>query len=248
MSGQLILLVGGASGLGASCTHYFIDNGDRVAIVDINDDQGYTLVDRIRSQGGDAHYYHCDITSKALSGQVVEQVAKDLGRIDVLVNCAGVYPRKPILEIEDSDWELECAVNIRGTYNMMAHCVKHFVATKASREVAGRVVNVASVDAFKAHPQNAHYAATKAAVVSLTKSFAAEFAPDGVLINGVAPAGIATEKAVQLGFLPELIAASPLGRAAQPEDIADVIGFLASEKNRYMTGETSIVSGGYIYA
>jgi NAD(P)-dependent dehydrogenase (short-subunit alcohol dehydrogenase family) len=124
---------------------------------------------------------------------------------------------------------------------MMVAAVKHM---RPRRD--GRIVNISSVDAFKAHPQNAHYAATKAAVVSLTKSFAMAFAVDQLLINSVAPAGIATEKAKAAGFMAELVAANPLGRAAEPDDIAEMIVFLASSANRYVTGENVIVSGGYI--
>ena len=105
-----------------------------------------------------------------------------------------------------------------------------------------------SVDAFKAHPQNCHYAATKAAVVSLTRSFAHHVARDGILINSVAPAGMATERAHALGFLEELAKASPLGRGAQPSEIAEWVLMTGGPKNTYMTGEQVIVSGGYIYA
>ncbi|TDR12483.1 SDR family NAD(P)-dependent oxidoreductase [Marinomonas communis] len=248
MSERVIVITGGASGLGKCCAKTFAAQGDTVAIVDINPQLSQQTVEEIEREGGKAAFFIGDITSKSASLELLNGIIEKFGDVSVLVNCAGVYPRKPILEIEDADWELECAVNIRGTYNMMAVVVKHFLATSTGADVNGRIVNVASVDAFKAHPQNAHYAATKAAVVSLTKSFAAEFASSQILINGVAPAGIATDRAKELGFLPELTAASPLGRAAEPQDITDVIIFLAGDKNRYMTGETTIVSGGYIYA
>jgi 3-oxoacyl-[acyl-carrier protein] reductase len=114
--------------------------------------------------------------------------------------------------------------------------------------VRGRIVNISSVDGLKAHPKNAHYAATKAAVISLTRSFALEFAPEQILVNSVAPAGIATDKARAAGFIPELAAQTPLGRAAEPNDIAEWIVFMLSDANRYMTGENVIISGGYIFA
>jgi 3-oxoacyl-[acyl-carrier protein] reductase len=124
---------------------------------------------------------------------------------------------------------------------MMVAAVEHMRPRRS-----GRIVNIASVDAFKPHPQNAHYAANKAAVVSLTKSFALAFAPDQILINAVAPAGMATERAKASGFMAELVAANPLGRAAEPEEIAEMVLFLAGPRNSYTTGENVIVSGGYI--
>jgi 3-oxoacyl-[acyl-carrier protein] reductase len=106
----------------------------------------------------------------------------------------------------------------------------------------------ARIAIIEAHPSNAHYAATKAAVVSLTRSFALEFGPDRILVNSVAPAGIATPMAKGMGFLAELAAHTPLGRNAEPEDIAEWIVFMLGDANRYMTGENVIVSGGYVFA
>jgi 3-oxoacyl-[acyl-carrier protein] reductase len=131
---------------------------------------------------------------------------------------------------------------------MMAAAVIHMRGQSLKGRVRGRIVNVSSVDAFKAHPKNAHYAATKAAVVSLTRSFALEFAPDQILINAIAPAGIATEKAKGAGFLNELASHTPLQRNAEPDEIARWIATILDDQNTYMTGETVIVSGGYVFA
>ena len=171
-----------------------------------------------------------------------------LGRVDTLVNSAAIYPRRPLLEITDADWDASNAVNVKGTYHMTVAAVRHMRAQDLKGRVRGRIVNITSVDAFKAHPQNAHYAATKAAVVSLTRSFAHALAPDGILVNSVAPAGMATDKARELGFLDELARASPLGRGGEPREMAEWVLMAAGPRNTYMTGENIIVSGGYIYA
>ena len=163
------------------------------------------------------------------------------------MNSAAIYPRKPLLEISDADWDLENAVNVKGTYHIMVAAVLHMRKFVRPPAVTGRIVNVTSVDAFKAHPQNAHYAATKAAVVSLTKSFAQECAKDQILVNSVAPAGFVSDRAKQLGFLPELAKSSALGRAAEPEEMAEWIAMMASSRNTYATGENVVISGGYIY-
>ncbi len=175
-------------------------------------------------------------------------VAAKLGRVDTLINSAAIYPRKPLLEITDADWDASNGVNVKGVYHMMVAATRQMRAQNVHGVVRGRIVNITSVDAFKAHPQNAHYAATKAAVVSLTRSFAHALAPDGILVNSVAPAGMATEKARESGFLDELAKASPLGRGGEPREMAEWVLMAGGPRNTYMTGETIIVSGGYIYA
>ena len=168
------------------------------------------------------------------------------GRVDTLINSAAIYPRKPVLEITDADWDASNAINVKGTYHMMVAAIRHMQGQDPKDRIRGRIVNITSVDAFKAHPQNAHYAATKAAVVSLTKSLAHAVAPDAILVNSVAPAGMATEKAREAGFLGELAKASPLGRGGEPQEMAEWVLMAGGPKNTYMTGENIIVSGGYI--
>jgi 3-oxoacyl-[acyl-carrier protein] reductase len=228
MKGKNILVTGGASGLGLATVETLAADGAKVAIVDLNSVALDACVSALQAKGHDVHGFAGDIVPKAQALALFEKAAAHLGRIDGLVNCAGVYPRRPILEITDEDWDFDFTVNVRGTYNMMA--------------------NISSVDAFKAHPKNAHYAATKAAVVSLTRSFALEFAPDQILVNAIAPAGIATERAKGAGFLRELASDTPLDRNAEPDEIAGWIAILLDDRNTYMTGETVIVSGGYIFA
>lgn len=242
MQGKAVVVAGGAGGLGRATIEMMLKRGARgVAIIDSDGESLRQAVARFTEAGFEVLGIEGDITLSGSAEALFAKAVEAFERIDVLVNCAGIYPRVPILEISDQNWIDSCAVNIRGTHNMMVAAVKHM---RPRRD--GRIVNISSVDAFKAHPQNAHYAATKAAVVSLTKSFAMAFAADQLLINSVAPAGIATEKAKASGFMPELIAANPLGRAAEPDDIAEMIVFLSSSANRYVTGENVIVSGGYI--
>lgn len=250
MKNQRVVIVGGASGLGLSVAKLMLaDGAERIALIDKN---GPLLEETVRNLSAEGHQVfgaEGDITRKDSAHAVFKQALEALGRVDCLVNSAAIYPRRPLLEISDDEWDLENAVNIKGTYHMMVAAIEHMRSRpKVEAHVAGRIVNITSVDAFKAHPQNGHYAATKAAVVSLTKSFAQEVAKDGILVNSVAPAGFATERAKKLGFLGELAAANPLGRAAEPEEIAQWVVMMASSRNTYATGENVIVSGGYIYA
>ena len=248
MDKQTIVIVGGASGLGLATARMMAERGAaKIGLIDRNAEALGRAAAALSGLGAEIATATADIARKAPAHAGFAQIVRQLGRVHALVNCAAIYPRKPIHEIDDDDWDLETAINVKGTYHMMVAAVLHMRAFVAAPEVTGRIVNVTSVDAFKAHPQNAHYAATKAAVVSLTKSFAQECAKDQILVNSVAPAGFATDRAKELGFLPELARASALGRAAEPAEMAEWILMMASRRNTYATGENVIVSGGYIY-
>jgi len=250
MNGKNFVVTGGASGLGLATCKLLARRGARIAVVDVNQ----TALDAALAQIGEAaptapSGVVGDIVPRLEANRLFAAATDCFDRIDGVVNCAGVYPRRPILEITDEDWDLDWRVNVRGTYNVMAAAIIAMRRQTLDQSgVRGRIVNISSVDGFKAHPKNAHYAATKAAVISLTRSFALEFAPEQILVNSVAPAGIATDKARAAGFIPELAAQTPLGRAAEPNDIAEWIVFMLSDANRYMTGENVIISGGYIIA
>jgi NAD(P)-dependent dehydrogenase (short-subunit alcohol dehydrogenase family) len=249
MKGLNVLIVGGGAGLGLLLAEMAVDNGAAgIGIIDIDSAAAEAALSTAKAAGLRVGFAACDISKGPDAQAAFVSVAEQLGRVDTVINSAAIYPRKPLLEITDVDWDASNAVNIKGSYHMMVAAVAQFRTQDSGGEVSGRIVNITSVDAFKAHPQNAHYAATKAAVVSLTKSFAQEVAPDGILVNSVAPAGMATEKARASGFLGELAAASPLGRGGEPREMAEWVLMAGGPKNTYMTGENIIVSGGYIYA
>jgi NAD(P)-dependent dehydrogenase (short-subunit alcohol dehydrogenase family) len=249
MDGLTVVIVGGGAGLGALLAEMAVKEGAAgVGIIDLNADAAAAVLDPVRKAGRKAAFAACDIRTGPAAHAAFAEVASALGRVDTLINSAAIYPRKPILEIGDAEWDASNAINVKGTYHMMVAAIRQMQGQEPVGQVRGRIVNITSVDAFKAHPQNAHYAATKAAVVSLTKSMAHHVAPDGILVNSVAPAGMATEKARASGFLDELAKASPLGRGGEPREMAEWVLMAGGPKNTYMTGENIIVSGGYIYA
>lgn len=249
MKGLSVVIVGGGAGLGALLARMAVSEGaSSLGIIDLNAEAAEAALAPARAAGIPVSFAACDIRTAPAAHEAFASVAAELGRVDTLINSAAIYPRKPILEITDADWDASNAINVKGTYHMMVAAIRHMQAQEMKDRVRGRIVNITSVDAFKAHPQNAHYAATKAAVVSLTKSMAHAVAPDGILVNSVAPAGMATEKARELGFLGELAKASPLGRGGEPEEMAEWVLMAGGPRNTYMTGENIIVSGGYVYA
>ncbi|MGV2020286.1 SDR family NAD(P)-dependent oxidoreductase [Agrobacterium sp. 22-223-1] len=248
MKDQTAVIVGGASGLGLTTAKLMASHGvARIGLIDRNAELLASSAETLRALGVEVATSVADIARSETAHRGFNEIAERLGRVHCLINSAAIYPRKPILEITDEEWDLENAINVKGTYHMMVAAILHMRQHVNAPEVTGRIVNVTSVDAFKAHPQNAHYAATKAAVISLTKSFAAEVAKDQILVNSVAPAGFATDRAKELGFLPELAKASALGRAAEPVEMAEWIVMMASSRNTYATGENVVISGGYIY-
>lgn len=249
MNGLSTVIVGGGAGLGALLAGMVVEAGATgLGVIDIDSGKAEVALAGARSAGLPTAAARADIAQGPECHAAFEKMVAGLGRIDVLINCAAIYPRRPVLEITDADWDTSNGVNIKGTYHTMVAAVRHMRGLEPKDRIRGRIVNLASVDAFKAHPQNAHYAATKAAVVSLTRSFAHAVAADGILVNSVAPAGMGTERARVLGFLDELAKASPLGRGAEPREIAEWVLMTAGPRNTYMTGEQIIVSGGYVYA
>lgn len=249
MKDLMVVIVGGGAGLGALLADMAVAEGAAgIGIIDLNRDAAEAALAPARAAGSATAFAACDIRTAPAAHAAFAEVAQALGRVDTLINSAAIYPRKPIFEITDADWDASNAINVKGTYHMMVAAIRQMRGQDLRGQVRGRIVNITSVDAFKAHPQNAHYAATKAAVVSLTRSMAQEVAPDGILVNSVAPAGMATDKARAAGFLPELAKASPLGRGGEPREMAEWVLMAGGPRNTYMTGENIIVSGGYIYA
>lgn len=244
-----VVIVGGGAGFGALLAEMAVAEGAAgIGILDVNIAAADSILAAARAAGVKTAAATCDIRTAPAAHAGFAEVAKALGRVDTMINCAAIYPRKPTLGVTDEDWDASNAINVKGTYHMMVAAIEQMRKQDSKGVVRGRIVNITSVDAFKAHPQNIHYAATKAAVVSLTKSVAHHVAPDGILVNSVAPAGMATEKARALGFLDELAKASPLGRGGEPREMAEWVLMAGGPRNTYMTGENIIVSGGYIYA
>ncbi len=249
MDGLSVAVVGGGSGFGRVMAQMAVERGaSGLGIIDINGKAIEECLAGLQSAKLQVASAVCDIRTSEAACSGFEKISESLGRVDTLINSAAIYPRKSILEITDADWDAANAVNVKGTYHMCVAAIRHFLEQTEVDAIRGRIVNITSVDAFKAHPQNAHYAATKAAVASLTRSLAHEVASSNILVNSVAPAGMATEKAREAGFLNELAAASPLGRSASPREMAEWVMMAGGRKNTYMTGENIIVSGGYIYA
>ena len=241
MKGKAVVITGGAQGIGYAIAELLVERGAKVAIMDVAQGPIDKAVAGLKAKGGEAVGIPVDLRVGANCYQAFDQAVKAFGRIDALGNVAGVYVRKPILEITDDEWNEMLGVNVRGLYHMTVAAFKHM-----KEKGGGKIVNIASIDAWKAHPKNSHYAASKAAVVSLSRSFALEGAPHKIYVNTISPGPVATEKAKNAGWLPEEAAKVPLGRAAEPKDIAQAFCYLASDESNYVVGVNLFVNGGYI--
>jgi 3-oxoacyl-[acyl-carrier protein] reductase len=235
------IVTGGAKGIGFAIAKALAARGARLALVDKDADTLSAAVETLNADGGTVTGVVGDVTRQATCRQAFEEAARACGRVDVLVNNAGIYIRTPIEEIDDDEWDLIFDVCLRGLFHMSVAAARHMRA-----EGGGRIVNIASVDGYVAFPAMVHYAAAKAGVISLTKSFAIAYAGDGILVNGVAPGAINTPPMRIEGHIQKMADSIPLGRGGEPKEIAEAVCFLASDANTYMTGEVMVVSGGLV--
>jgi 3-oxoacyl-[acyl-carrier protein] reductase/meso-butanediol dehydrogenase/(S,S)-butanediol dehydrogenase/diacetyl reductase len=239
LEGRVALITGGASGIGAATARKFAAEGATVAIIDRD---AAAVLEIAAAVGG--HAYALDVRDADEVNTVVDTVAQTLGSIDVLVNNAGTGDLRPLHTVDDKLWHRIVDVNLTGTFNLTRAVIPYMLETGG-----GAIVNNASVSGLAATRNEAAYSAAKAGVISLTKSAALEYGPT-VRVNCVAPGHVRTPMTAVWEQMPdafEPIAASiPLGRIGEPDEIAEVILFLASDRASYVTGQTLIVDGGAI--
>jgi NAD(P)-dependent dehydrogenase (short-subunit alcohol dehydrogenase family) len=239
---QVAVVTGAARGLGRAVAGLLAARGAHVFMVDRDGPGIVAAAEAVTRSSGRAAACAVDATSEAALIGLRQQIeAEAAGRLDVLVNNAGGWRYGTLAEISEADWDWTFATNLKTVFLTTRVMMGLMVARGY-----GRIVNVASADAYRAKVNLPHYAAAKAGVVSLTKSMAEELAPHQVLVNAVSPGAIATETAKAQSWLAERIPLIPVRRAAEPEDIAEAILFLASPRNRFMAGETILVTGGML--
>ncbi|MGZ4673405.1 MAG: SDR family NAD(P)-dependent oxidoreductase [Ilumatobacteraceae bacterium] len=238
---RVAVITGGAKGLGHACARRLAADGVAVCLVGTDEQALAAASDGLTSLGAEVIGVTADVRGHDACHRAVAAAIERFGRVDVLVNAAGVYPRRPVLEITTDDWQHVLQVNVLGTYFMMVEAIA------AMRERGtGHIVNISSVDGLKAHPGNAHYAATKAAVISLTRSLALEVAPLGILVNSVAPGPMATETAKLTDWYAPMVAALPTRHPIEPDEIANLVAYLCGPGNVSIAGENIVVSGGAV--
>jgi len=236
---QVAVVTGAARGLGRAISGLLFERGACVVMLDLNAEGVVAAAKSLDPSGARAIGIGADVAQDADMARVRAMIEARGGRLDILINNAGGWRYGSLKEISIEDWNWTFDVNLKTTFVATRNLMDLMIARRY-----GRIVNVASADAYRAKVKLPHYAAAKAGVVSLTRSIAEELAPHGILVNGVSPGAIATETAKSQSWLAERIKSIPLGRAAAPEDIAEAILFLASPRNRFVVGETMLVNGG----
>ncbi|GLX08867.1 glucose 1-dehydrogenase [Microbispora sp. NBRC 16548] len=245
--GKFAVVTGAARGIGAAIARRLAAEGAVVACVDLTADRCASIVDEITVTGGRAVAFGCDVSDSAQVEALVPGVLNEFGRIDVLVNNAGLTRDNLLFRMSEEDWDKVVDVNLKSVFLMSRAVQKHMVEQRS-----GAIVNLSSRSALGNRGQ-ANYAAAKAGIQGLTATMAIELGPFGVRVNAVAPGYVATPMteatAVRLGVTPEehqatMAQAVPLRRVGQPTEVASVVAFFASDDASYVTGQTLYVNGG----
>jgi NAD(P)-dependent dehydrogenase (short-subunit alcohol dehydrogenase family) len=249
MTGKVALVTGAAAGIGRATARVFAEAGARVGLCDLDEAGGADTVHAIERQGGEALFVPADVADPRAVRRFVEQVAARFGRIDVLVNNAGISsPRGQVQELADAEWDRVMAVNLNGHFFCCKYAVPHML-----RAGGGAIVNTSSVLARATLPGGLAYTTSKAALIGFTKALAHDLGPAGIRVNCLLPGSTDTPM-MWRGVTPEerpaveaeVAAAQPLRRVARPEEIARVALFLASEAASFVTGATLVVDGGLL--
>ena len=239
LAGRVCIVTGGAQGIGEACIRRFAREGAQVVIADINDARGTALAVEL---GG--LYAHCDVGDKAQVDALVAQTLAAHGRIDVLVNNAGIFKAADFLDMCEEDFDAVLRVNLKGSFLM-----GQAVARPMAKAGKGSIVNMSSVNSMLTIPTIASYNVSKGGINQLTRVMALSLADHGIRVNAVAPGTIATELAAKAVLTSDeakarIMSRTPMRRLGKPSEIADTVAFLASDAASYITGEIVVVDGG----
>ncbi|NML44899.1 SDR family oxidoreductase [Ramlibacter sp. G-1-2-2] len=239
LAGRVCIVTGAAQGIGEACARRFAREGAKVVLADIADERGQQLAQELQGL-----YVPCDVGDKAQVDTLVAKTMLTHGRIDVLVNNAGIFKAADFLDVSEADFDAVLRVNLKGSF-----LVGQAVAREMAKVGRGTIVNMSSVNGIMAIPSIASYNVSKGGINQLTRVMALALAEKGIRVNAVAPGTIATELAAKAVLTSEeakqrIMMRTPLKRLGEPAEVADVVAWLASDAASYVTGEIVYVDGG----
>jgi NAD(P)-dependent dehydrogenase (short-subunit alcohol dehydrogenase family) len=247
LTGKVALVTGGGRGLGQACVNLFAREGAKVVVVDINSDDGEATARAIRDDGGEAIFVQADVGKSADIQRMVRTAVETYGGLDCAVNnavCA--LPRTPLAEIDDADWDRAASVNITGFFL----CMKYEIKAMLERG-GGAIVNIGSGNEHSAKAGLSWYLGAKQAIYGMTKCAALDYGAKGIRVNAVGPGsmwtpGLRESAKVLPQHVEKLSALTPLGRLAEPTEVAEAVIWLCSPKASYVLGHTLLAEGGAV--
>jgi len=247
LDNKIAIVTGARRGIGRAIALALAKEGANVVVSDISQEDCQKVVTKIEGLGRKGLALKCNVTSRAEVEDMVRRTVAEFGKVDILVNNAGILSFKPFLELTDEDWDNTLNVNLKGQF---------LCARAAAKEMAknkwGRIINIASISSGGcgiAFSLIAHYTASKGGVMALTEALALELTPQGINVNAICPGAIDTDmvKGVkESGQLEQVLLRIPKGRLGQPEDIANLAVFLASDESDYISGAAIVIDGGWL--
>ena len=247
LDNKTAIVTGARRGIGHAIALALAKEGANIVVSDISQEDCQKVVTEIEGLGRRGLAVKCDVTSKAEVDVMVKKAVTEFGKLDILVNNAGIIAFKPFLELTEEDWDNTLNVNLKGQF-----LCAQAAAKEMSKNKWGRIINIASISSGGcgiAFPLIAHYTASKGGVMALTEAIALELTPHGINVNAICPGAIDTDMAKGIkesGQLEQILLRIPKGRMGQPEDIANLAVFLASEESDYITGAAIVIDGGWL--
>ena len=243
LEGKVVLITGGARGIGKEIAMVFAKEGANIAICDVNLEEAEKTAKEIQDLGRESLAFKADVTDSNQVQAMVDKILDKLSKIDILINNAGITKDNLLLRMSEEEWDKVIAVNLKGTFI----CTK-LVSKVMLKQRSGKIVNLASIIGIMGNAGQANYAASKAGIIGLTKSVAKELASRNICVNAIAPGFIRTDMTSKLPeeVQKKMLSVIPLARFGEAKDVADLALFLSSESSSYITGQVIQVDGGMV--